>query len=109
VYRIRGLYPKVRYFSVSTYTLQRQVTHNGTLNYSSRDREQVQRQLELNYNSVFVFQPIDGLADYQIKPLTGSNPFTDLSASTDNPGMFEIHVTANGDKGTIFLRLISRA
>lgn len=31
VYRIRGLYPKVRYFSVSTYTLQRQVTHNGTL------------------------------------------------------------------------------
>lgn len=57
----------------------------------------------------FVCQPIDGLADYQIKPLTGSNPFTDLSASTDNPGMFEIHVTANGDKGTTLPPLILHA
>lgn len=67
VYRIRGQFPKVRYFSVQTYT--------------------------------FLRQPIDGRADYQIKPSSGVNPFTTPVHSADENGYYEIYFTANGDQG----------
>lgn len=68
-YRIRGQFPKVRYFSIQTYTFMR--------------------------------QPIDGIADYEIKPVSGVNPFLKPLpewAGGQN-GHFQVHITANGDRG----------
>jgi hypothetical protein len=68
-YRIRGQFPKVRYFSIQTYTFMR--------------------------------QPIDGISDYEIKPITGANPFAEPLpewAGGEN-GHFQVYITANGDRG----------
>lgn len=70
VYRIRGQFPKVRYFSIQTYTFMR--------------------------------QPIDGMADYEIIPVSGINPFNtppSVYGDTNQNGYFEVYITANGDKG----------
>lgn len=68
-YRIRGQFPKVRYFSIQTYTFMR--------------------------------QPIDGIADYEIQPVSGANPFAEpLPEWTHGEnGHFQVYITANGDRG----------
>ena len=44
-------------------------------------------------------QPIDVLADYEIKPASGINPFLEHPRGYGDDGWFEVYVTANGDQG----------
>ena len=69
IYRITGRYPLMPYFSFQSYDV------NGNL--------------------------IDKLSDYEISPISGSgrNPYSDLSATIDNIGKYEIYLTPTGNFG----------